>query len=86
FGRARPATGFNTDLKALMEMLPLRTDEAGAISMPDADDAALAALVAELREAGEIVINCLSGEPDPRCDRQLVEVDGKWQVTPLDDQ
>ena len=65
-----------------MALLP-GSSEAGAISMPDADDAGLNRLVDELRAAGEVVINRLSGEPDPRCDRELVEVDGKWQVRPL---
>ena len=83
FGRARPATGFATDLKALMDLLPPGTDEPGAISMPDADDPALEARVGELRAAGEIVINCLATDPDPRCDRELVEKDGDWQVVPI---
>ena len=38
-----------------------------------------------LRAAGEVVINCLSGEPDPRCDRQLLEEDGRWQLHPIED-
>ncbi len=83
FGRARPATGFATDLKALMTMLPTSIDGGGAISMPDADDPALDLQVHDLRAAGEVVINCLSGAPDPRCDRQLVEVNGQWLVKPL---
>ncbi|MEH6634868.1 MAG: ATP phosphoribosyltransferase regulatory subunit [Halioglobus sp.] len=80
FGRARPATGFASDLKALMTLLPATPPNAGAISMPDADDPALEAQVNALRLAGEVVINCLSSDPDPRCDRQLVEQDGEWQV------
>jgi len=83
FGRSRPATGFATDLKALMALLPATVQEAGAISMPDADDPALQELASSLRAAGEVVINCLSGAPDPRCDRQLIEIDGKWQVQTL---
>ncbi|MFT4614790.1 MAG: ATP phosphoribosyltransferase regulatory subunit [Bacteroidia bacterium] len=82
YGRARPATGFATDLKALMALMPDLAPGAGAISMPDADDPALQTLVAQLREMGEVVINCLSGSPDPRCDRELVEQGGSWQVTP----
>ena len=80
FGRARPATGFATDLKALLTMLPTASAGGGAISMPDADDPALDVQVRQLRAAGEVVINCLSGAPDPRCDRHLVEVNGQWQV------
>lgn len=83
FGRARAATGFATDLKALLELVPSERDKRGAISMPDSDDLALATVVAQLREGGEVVINCLSTQPDPRCDRQLVEQDGVWQVQAL---
>ena len=46
-------------------------------------DPALEARVGELRAAGEIVINCLATDPDPRCDRELVEKDGDWQVVPI---
>ena len=83
FGRARPATGFATDLKALLDLLPADGPGPGAISMPNRHDPALMARVNELREAGEIVINSLSAAPDPRCDRQLVEVGGEWRVAAL---
>jgi ATP phosphoribosyltransferase regulatory subunit len=85
FGRARPATGFATDLMALMRMLPVSVADNGAISMPDANDPALDHAVRKLRAAGEVVINRLSGATDPRCDRQLVAVDGQWLVQPLSD-
>jgi hypothetical protein len=39
--------------------------------------------VAELRAAGEIVINCLGADPDPRCDRQLQQHAGQWRIEPL---
>jgi ATP phosphoribosyltransferase regulatory subunit len=80
FGRARPATGFATDLKALMGLIPAEELAEGAINMPNSDDQALLAKTRELRAAGEIVINCLSTDADPRCDRQLVERDGNWVV------
>lgn len=83
FGRARPATGFATDLKALMALLPATEQDVGAISMPDADGPALLEAATSLRAAGEVVINCLSSTADARCDRQLVEVDGQWQVQAL---
>ena len=83
FGRARPATGFATDLKALLDLLPAGGPGPGAISVPNRHDPALMARVNELREAGEIVINSLSAAPDPRCDRQLVEVGGEWRVAAL---
>jgi ATP phosphoribosyltransferase regulatory subunit len=83
FGRARPATGFATDLKSLMAMRPTTSAKHQAISVPNADDPALNLRVRELRAEGEVVINCLSGSPDPQCDRHLVESDGHWQVQPL---
>ena len=86
FGRARPATGFATDLKAVVSLLPAAAGgSAGAISMPDVDDPALDAAVARLRAAGEVVINSLSTDPDPRCDRELVEQDGSWVVSARND-
>lgn len=83
YGRARPATGFATDLKALINVLPAVSVGGGAICMPDVDDPALELQVRELRAAGEVVINCLSGMPDPRCDRQLIHQGGQWRVQPL---
>jgi ATP phosphoribosyltransferase regulatory subunit len=84
FGRARPATGFATDLKALLALLPDDQPGAGAISVPHLDDPGLLARVNELRDAGEVVIDSLTASPDPRCDRQLVEQDGEWRIAALD--
>jgi ATP phosphoribosyltransferase regulatory subunit len=83
FGRARPATGFATDLKALMGLLPASSQQPRAISMPDDDDGGLLAKVDALRGAGEIVINTLGGKHDPRCDRELTEVEGEWVISAL---
>lgn len=83
YGRARPATGFNTDLKALVALSSLPDEAGGAISAPDVDDPALDQQVRELRASGEVVVNCLSGAPDSRCDRQLVEQGKRWLVQPL---
>ncbi|MFV0477858.1 MAG: ATP phosphoribosyltransferase regulatory subunit [Parahaliea sp.] len=80
YGRARPATGFATDLKALMALLPHRETDEGAINMPDCEDPALLARVEALRMAGEVVINQLTSTVDPRCDRELVKHDGVWTV------
>tara|TARA_R110002110_G_scaffold405241_1_gene624204 strand:- start:36032 stop:37192 length:1161 start_codon:yes stop_codon:yes gene_type:complete len=83
FGRARPATGFATDLKALMDLLPGDASPPGAISMPNVDDPGLHVVVERLRAAGEIVINKLASQADPRCDRELVETNDGWQVRSL---
>ena len=83
YGRSRPATGFATDLKALMNLLPASASGQGAISMPDSDDLELLAKAEALRASGEIVINSLGTDRDPRCDRELVEIEGEWQTQPL---
>jgi ATP phosphoribosyltransferase regulatory subunit len=80
FGRARAATGFATDLKALMALVAYDEVEQGAIAAPESDAPALLAKVNALRAAGEVVINSLSSGMDSRCDRQLVEKGGEWQV------
>ncbi|CRI55133.1 ATP phosphoribosyltransferase regulatory subunit [Pseudomonas sp. CCOS 191] len=89
FGRARPATGFSTDLKTLVTLgraevvLP-----AGGIWMPDSSDAALWQMVCQLRNEGQRVVQALPGQPlsaalEADCDRQLIQQDGRWQVLPL---
>ena len=89
FGRARPATGFSSDLRRLAA---LGTDPgaawAGAIAAPADPDPALARHVADLRAAGERVIAMLPGQAaDPRaqgCDRHLVRRDGAWILEELE--
>ncbi len=86
FGRARPATGFNTDLKALIALLgsPEPTDGPGWILAPASDDIHLWQAAQALRAAGECVINALPGQVEAApCDRQLVLQGGSWRVVPL---
>ncbi len=84
FGRARPATGFATDLKALVSLLPGETAAGkGAISLPDSAAPELLALAEALREKGEVVINTLGGEHHARCDRELVQSGADWVVKSL---
>jgi ATP phosphoribosyltransferase regulatory subunit len=82
FGRARPATGFSTDLKALLQLLSASLPATcnTAICAPAQTDVGLWQRLGELRAAGEVVITSLSGEIDPRCDRQLVCRDGEWEI------
>ena len=82
FGRARPATGFSLDLRELAR-LTVSDEGASAILAPAGDDARLSARIAELRAAGEIVVQCLPGEAQPelpRCDRELVCRNGDWVI------
>ncbi len=87
FGRARPATGFSTDLATLLRLGPMRDRTGRAIGAPAVLDAALERRIAELRGQGERVIRALPGEEvDPRelgCDRVLARREGVWSVAPL---
>lgn len=87
FGRARPATGFSTDLKALIalgntQQVALRK----SILAPADNDIELWRTVQELRAQGERVIHALPGQSVSsknewtECDRQLVLRDGDWQI------
>jgi len=88
FGRSRPATGFSTDLKELLQLSG--RDFAGkgvGILAPDCDDAALRAAVTALRNDGERVICTLPGQAGDAasmgCDRQLLSEQGQWVVKPV---
>lgn len=83
YGRARPATGFATDLRLLAAQLPEAVSQSPAIAAPARDDAALTARIDALRAAGETVIVTLGASPDARCDRELVENDGQWLLRDL---
>jgi len=84
FGRARPATGFSTDLKALIETVTADADEAAVILAPEGYDAPLLDLIRSLRESGHIVIRALaadvSQEGQHEAGQQIVNKDGRWVV------
>ncbi len=86
FGRGRPATGFSLDLRELAVRLadPVQP---GAILAPADGDAALAAVVAQLRSRGEVVMTELPGHDgswnEAGCDRQLIRREGRWTVESL---
>ena len=81
FGRARPATGFSMDLRELGRLLPSAARKP-AIRAPWGRMDALRAKIAELRQAGEIVIQNLPGHEDEQeefdCDRAIVLENGSW--------
>lgn len=83
FGRPRPATGFSTDLKVLLDLSPGTPAPDNAIAAPAESDDALWVKISELRAAGETVVSQLSGQVDDRCSRQLVLRDGEWTVEDL---
>jgi len=86
FGRARPATGFSTDLKTLLNLSLNRpavlTEH--AILAPAEDDEELWQLMNKLRASGEMVIQSLPGQKgnakDLGCDRVLKNISGNWVV------
>jgi ATP phosphoribosyltransferase regulatory subunit len=90
FGRARPATGFSTDLKTLLNLSQQENSiENNAILAPsaiegDTDDGELWKAVKALRAQGEKVIQSLPGQKgnaaELGCDRELKKVSGKWIV------
>jgi len=85
FGRARPATGFSTDLKTLISLSVDSSQNAStAILAPCDDDAKLRDTIAALRAKGETVIEELPGQQGDAkptcCTRVLVNKNGQWQV------
>jgi ATP phosphoribosyltransferase regulatory subunit len=88
FGRARPATGFSTDLKTLLDLSQRDFSiPDSAVFAPADNDAALAAAVQELRQQGECVVCGLPGQAGDAgtmgCDRVLVSEKGGWVVKPV---
>jgi ATP phosphoribosyltransferase regulatory subunit len=86
FGRSRAATGFSLELRELAGLLP-PADPDPAIRAPWSDDPSLAQLIAQLRAAGEVVVQVLPGHEEEQqefsCDREIVRRQGTWQLSPL---
>lgn len=87
FGRARPATGFSTDLKTLVSLNPVTGVKNNGIFVPNKTDPELLHKVEKLRKQGEIVIFQLPGQKgngkNMGCNRKLVCKDGTWKVVKL---
>ena len=87
FGRARPATGFSIDLKALVAHLNGGDEPLGGIYAPPSDAEAHHQAIRDLRAAGErVVCGFYDREPDfaeLRCDRMLVVEDGVVTLKPI---
>lgn len=83
FGRNRPATGFSLDLRKLSSGLP-QARQARAISAPWGTDPVLVEALQKLREAGEIVVQALPGQPhrldEFTVDREMILDGGTWKV------
>ncbi len=89
FGRARPATGFDVDLKRLPRTSVAAPTAAvwapGLRWVPAERRAALWQAIRELRNAGERVIGGLDEHEDPPdgCDREFVWQKNAWRVQTL---
>ena len=85
FGRARPATGFSTDLRTLVRLSTAPAEESsGGIFAPADHDPALQAMVEVLRLEGRRVIQGFQGQvQDPQaagCAQMLVKQNNQWTV------
>ena len=84
FGRARPATGFSTDIKTLLGLSKLEPENRMSVYVPCSDKLGQFEAIKNLRNQGEIVICELAGQDataeDMGCDRQLEYQDGQWTV------
>ncbi len=82
FGRARPATGFSTDVKQLLDLQNIKENRSDKIFAPINNDSALIKKIQELREQGKIVIQELEGQKhtaiEMNCNQSLVFEDNDW--------
>ena len=81
FGRARPATGFSTDLKTLVQAGTFKSESIETIVAPWSDDLELAEMVQSLRDQGHRVINELPGHHSNPAWKKLEKSKGTWVVT-----
>lgn len=83
FGRNRPAAGFSLDIKQVVGAVPPRALKA-AIRAPWGVSGDVNMAIARLRQAGETVVCVLPGHESEvdefLCDRELVQVAGRWVV------
>ena len=84
FGRSRPATGFAIDLKAWSMLAEMPEVASTFVSSPAIDCRELLAAESALRAAGTVVIKALGDSIDPRCTQQLVQIEDKWLLKPVE--
>ncbi|MFT4862001.1 MAG: ATP phosphoribosyltransferase regulatory subunit [Pseudohongiellaceae bacterium] len=89
FGRARPASGFDSDLKVLAKLSGKSISRKLGILAPNGTAPELLAKIVELRGSGETVIVNLEDSLEANeleelaCNRQLIKVADLWTVEPL---
>lgn len=84
FGRARPATGFSTDIQTIFRLTQHTMETVKGIYAPYSEVPGLNDMIEGLREQGEVVIRELPGQAggpvEMGCDRKLVLEGGTWKV------
>lgn len=88
FGRARPASGFDAELKVLARLSKTSVARPKAISAPFDESEELQLLIGKLRAEGERVLVDLAVETTDDaqrlgCDRRIVRDGQQWQVKSL---
>jgi ATP phosphoribosyltransferase regulatory subunit len=87
FGRSRPATGFSTDIKTLVNLTQYRATPVSKIFAPADSDPALRSKINGLRSDGQVVIKGLLGQKEGAkecgCDHQLANRNGQWVLEEL---
>ncbi len=87
FGRARPATGFSTDLVPLISGADL-PQEPERVYAPHSttQDSDLQQAIADLRAKGQVVVQAFDAGQTPQsldCNQQLIHGDDGWQLLPV---
>ncbi len=83
FGRSRPATGFSTDVKALVALADVIVSKPKTVISPVCSSDALWKKVNDLRSEGYRVIEVLDGLYSGCADFKLDFVDETWQLMPI---
>jgi ATP phosphoribosyltransferase regulatory subunit len=88
FGRSRPASGFDTDLKTLAKLSSSAFERKGVILAPISNDPKLSEKITDLRREGCVVVSCSDRElqdkeimGELRASGTLVFVSGEWVVS-----
>ncbi|WP_123713856.1 ATP phosphoribosyltransferase regulatory subunit [Sinobacterium caligoides] len=85
FGRARPATGFTTELKSLLNLATSVEVDGDIIFAPYREDAEQWKQVQQLRSQNQIVICGLPEQNvNAECTHILVDDDGRWSIESID--
>lgn len=87
FGRARPATGFSTDLVPLISGADLPAPPKRIFApCSTTQDSALQECIADLRAKGQVVVQSFDSEQTPQsldCHEQLIQGEDGWLLQPV---